>query len=93
MISTRWELCINKFVRTKMSEEKIAVQDLPDLFVADCVQVCLQFICSQGSTSRLFLYFYAVSTQFPLFEKKTALLMDGRTDGYRDAWMHLKTGK
>ena len=48
------------------------------------IQVCsyMQVICSQGSSSRLFKYFYVVSTQFPRFGKKRAT--DGRTNGPTD---------
>ena len=72
-------------------------RDLTDL-IADCVLqiVCrhvagyFQVICSQGSISRLFQYFYAVSTQFPQFEKRAT---DGWTDGPTDRWTDRRTDR
>ena len=66
--------------------------------------MCLKFFfagyCSLGTMSQLFQWFYAVSYQFPRFEKTHYGLTDRRTDGrtdrrtdrpsYRDAWTHLK---
>ena len=53
-------------------------------------------ICSQGSISQLFQWFYDVFTQFLQLEKTHYRRTDRPTDGptdrpsYRDAWTHLK---
>ena len=83
----RWkQVRLNKDASGERSEDKIAERDMPDL-IADClmqivyryVAGCLQVICSQETTSRLFQYFDAVSTQFPRSVKKRA--SNGRTEG------------
>ena len=68
---------------------RVCLSDLPDLIAACLLQivcryiaVCFQVICSEVSKSRLFQYFFAVSTQFQGFKKMQP--MDRPTDWWTD---------
>ena len=88
----RKQVCSNKDASEDRDEdcrERLA-RFACGLLAADCLQVyCrlfigyLQVICYQGSISRIFQSFCAVSTQFPRFEKN-GQWTNGRTDPYME---------